>query len=525
MASILDRLATRWYSVFAHANGSRNYRQRVRRILHDRGGRKGLVGGRPTHKAGLGTYDASSVCRLLSRSYAGYDQVYRQLKHMRDYNPDAALAVWNFLLLCNQGAKVEVYAAKLGSEGERQKDVQGQQIIDELLEDAGHEYGAGLLPLANVGVLTLITQGAAAMELELSENLREVLDVCPVDPRLIDFAKDDGKYVPVINRPGKPERLNTNQFRYMPLHPDVGDPRGRSPLVPALETAFFQTEVMRDLKAVVHNQGYPRIEVTVLEEIILENVPAHLKAPGAEEALKTWLDNYLADLQTTFNGLHPDDAFIHWDWTKPGYVSGNWSAGSVDAKKLMEVIDTQMVAALKQLPILLGRNEGSTTTHATVQWQIYAAGIEALREHVGQLLSWTLSVALQVYGRQAKAEVSFEALRKADRKAEAEAEATETRTRILQVQAGWIDNDEAAQKAVGHKAVGVNMVPLAPVKAEPVSTEKALVAGARAAEQGSDLSAGQIPPSHIPDWLWARTRSTQDAYSRRWAEPGFAEKM
>ena len=517
MASIFDRLASRWYG--------RNYRKRVRRLIHERAGRKGLVGGRPTRKAGSGTDDLSGVWGLLGRRYAGYDRVYRQLKHMRDFNPDAALAVWNFLLLCNQGAKVEVYAAHLGPEGEKQQDVDGQQIIDELLERSGSEYGGGLLALANVGVLTLITQGAAAIELELSENMREALDVCPVDPRLIDFAKDEDtrKYVPVINRPGKPERLNTNQFRYMPLHPDVGDPRGRSPLVPALETAFFQTEVMRDLKAVVHNQWYPRIEVTVLEEIILENVPAHLKAPGAEERLKTWLDNYLADLQTTFNALHPDDAFIHWDWAKPGYVSGNWSAGSVDAKKLMEVIDTQMVAGLKQLPILLGRNEGSTTTHATVQWQIYAVGIEALRDHVGRLLSWILSVALQVYGRQANAEVSFEKLRKADRKVEAEAEASETRTRILQVQAGWIDNDEAAQKSVGHKAVGVNMIPLAPIKAEPAVKEQMLI-GARAAEPQSDLSKGQVPPSHIPEWLWARKRSTRRAYER-WAEPSFTEKM
>ena len=124
--NILDRLASRWYR--------RSYRQRVRRLLHERGGRKGLVGGRPTHKAGLGTHDLSGVWGLLGRSYAGYDRVYRQLKHMRDYNPDAALAVWNFLLLCNQGAKVEVYSAQLGSEGEREKDVEGQQIIDELVE-------------------------------------------------------------------------------------------------------------------------------------------------------------------------------------------------------------------------------------------------------------------------------------------------------------------------------------------------------------------------------------------------------
>ena len=73
------------------------------------------MGGRPTRKAGLGGHDLSGVWGLLGRSYAGYDQVYRQLKHMRDYNPDAALAVWNFLLLCNQGAKVEVYAELRGA--------------------------------------------------------------------------------------------------------------------------------------------------------------------------------------------------------------------------------------------------------------------------------------------------------------------------------------------------------------------------------------------------------------------------
>lgn len=525
--TLVNRIASWWYN--------RGLRARARAAVAASRSR-GMVSGRATKAAGLET-QAGGLFSLIGRSYGSYRDVLEQIRHIRDYNPDAALAVWNTLRLANPGHQVHVYQQQPGPDGQPVEDKQGAAIIEEIAARVGSEYGGGVDTLIDVLNLTLMTQGAIAAELELSENVREVLDYCPVDPRWIDFAVDEktGKAGPVVSSYGQVKWLNTNQFRYIPLDPDVDDPHGRSPMWTTLEIIFFQQEVLRDLKAVMHNQGYPRIDVALLEEIIVQNTPEHLKTAGREDEFRAWVDGYMSDVQTTYNGLNPDDTFIHWDWVKVGYVGATNGTGSVDVARVIQVIDTQMVAALKQLPILLGRNEGATTTHATVQWQIYVAGIEALQRRTKRMVEWLHNTALRVAGRQSYARVEFEPIRKSDRKAEAEAERIETETLVTRVLAGWMDNDEAATEAVGHEAVGPMMAGKAapagqaPVAAEQTDEKKRTEGeGSRAgleqhlAENRETAVAGA--PEGIPDWLWERVKDTAEGVDR-WSEGAFAEKM
>ena len=264
--SLVNRVASWWYG--------RGLRDRVRAAVAASKSR-GMVAGRATRAAGLET-QGTGLWSLVGRSYGSYRDVLEQIRHIRDYNPDAALAVWNVLRLANPGHSVHVYQQQPGPDGEPVEDKEGARIVEELAARVGSEYGGGLDTLIDVLNLTLMTQGAIAAELELSENLREVLDYCPVDPRWVDFAvsEETGKAAPVISSYGQVKWLNTNQFRYIPLDPDVDDPHGRSPMWTTLEIIFFQQEVLRDLKAVMHNQGYPRIDVAVLEEIVEEHAGA-----------------------------------------------------------------------------------------------------------------------------------------------------------------------------------------------------------------------------------------------------------
>ena len=511
--SLVNRVASWWYG--------RGLKDRARAAVAASKS-KGMVAGRATRAAGLET-QGTGLWSLVGRSLGNSRDVLQQIRHIRDYNPDAALAVWNTLRLANPGHSVHVYQQRPGPDGEPVVDKEGARIVEDLAARVGSEYGGGLDTLVDVLNLTLMTQGAVAAELELSDNLREVLDYCPVDPRWIEFAVDDetGKVVPVVSSYGQVKRINVNQFRYIPLDPDVDDPHGRSPMWTTLEIIFFQQEVLRDLKAVMHNQGYPRIDVAVLEEIVVQNTPEHLKAPGREDEFRTWVDGFLSDLQTTYNGLHPDDTFIHWDWVKVGYVGATNGTGSVDVARVIQVIDTQMVAALKQLPILLGRNEGATTTHATVQWQIYVAGIEALQRRTKRIVEWLHNTALRVYGRQSYARVEFDEIRKSDRKAEAEAERIETETLVTKVLAGWMDNDEAAVESVGHEAKGAMSLSKGQAGAgQTPSTGQAGEPGNKADE----ARALGTQPEGVPDYLWDRVRDTGRAYEA-WAERTFAEKM
>ena len=497
---------------------------RVRALVRQRASeklpRKALVGGRPTVDAGA--YDLEyTLWGLVNRRTALSAASLQMMRSMRDYNPDAALALWNMIRLATKIEDIQVYhyAPDL-TEDEWDTDLEGQQRIRELDERqiVGGEYGGGLRAIAGVLVLTLMTQGAAALEVALTDDLRDVEDFCPVDPWLVTFQRDERRVArPVLNLiHGAPVPLNEVQFRYVPLDPEVNDPHGRSPMWPALEAVMFQTEVLRDLKAVAHNQGYPRIDVSVVEEIVIQNLPPHLKGPGQEDDLKDWLDGYLTDIASAYEALNPDDAFVHWDWLQVNMTGpGKGGAGSLDIQALIRVVEAQVIAALKSLPILLGRNEGTTTTHATVQWQIYADSVEAVQDVVQKMLEWACNLTLRVWGRQSVCRITMERPRKSDRYQEAQADQIEADTWFKKVLYGWATNDEAAQATVGHDAVGEMALPQSPPQEEPEpqgDDEPADAGrGRRAARQDTApaWNAEMAEWALVPQWMQALRRERE----------------
>jgi hypothetical protein len=400
----------------------------------------------------FGWYDG-----VIKRSQLKSKDTMDSLRLIRDINPDASLAIWNFLRLSNQGHELECLKPT-GS-----PDKQGLDYLNSLAKRVGGLYGGGADQLINVLNLTAYTQGAIALEVELNEELNDVVEFHAVDPSTLDFRKNnDTGEVELVQRQsnGTYKVLNREQVFYYPIDPDIGDPHGRSPILPILQIVFFQVEVLRDLKAVAHHQGHARFDISIMEEAILKNIPPGIAAQG-EEAVRQFVMKYISDIEAMFKRLKPDDNFIHPDSVKVE-MAGGTAGKSMDLTKIIDVINQQIVSALKQLPILLGRNEGSTETHGTIQWQIYVAGIESIQRGTKRLLERAYNLALQIQGRQSRARLTFNKLRTTDRYKEAQAEEVETRTKIVQVQQGWIDNNEAALEMVGHEAVSDPQPPSAP---------------------------------------------------------------
>lgn len=371
------------------------------------------------------------------------------LKLLRDLNPDASMAVWNFLRLANQGHEVEVFDIN----GDIDTAMQ-EYINDDLAPRLGRIYGGGMDQVVNVLNLTGYTQGAEAIEVELNESLDDIIDFHPLDPSRLDFVpngetgelelcqkQEDGTY----------KKLNEEQVFYMPLDPDIDDPFGRSPMLPAIEAVMFQAQVLNDLKAVAHHQGLARFDISVSTQAIVDNLPEHILAD--EEQAKQAVANFMNGVEEAFDDLDPDDDFYHNDAITITTVGGT-SGKSMDSKSLIDIINQQVVTSLKQLPILLGRNESTTETHGSIQWEIHIAGVRSIQKMTKRMLERAYTVALRVKGSQSSISISFDEVRTKDRAAEASAESVEIQNEIMKYQQGWIDNDEAANKIVGHDSVG-----------------------------------------------------------------------
>ena len=364
--------------------------------------------------------------------------------------------------------------------------------MDDLAKRVGKLYGGGTDQLINVLNLTGYTQGAIALEVELNEGVNDVVDFHAVDPSTLDFKrnKESGEIELVQKQmDGTYKVLNQEQVFYYPIDPDIGDPHGRSPILPILQIVFFQVEVLKDLKAVAHHQGHSRFDISVSEEAIMSNIPNEVKSRGPE-AVRKFVFDYIGQIEEGFKNLKPDDNFFHQDSVSVE-MTGGTNGKSMDVTKIINVINQQLVTALKQLPILLGRNEGSTETHGTVQWQIYVAGIESIQRATKRVLEKAYNLSLRVNGINAHSRLSFDKLRTTDRKADADAAKAETETLILQEQRGWIDQDEAAMNAVGHKAAGEAMKPAAPSRMNgnrlrPRTRKKRIASSRDDSEEDSD---------------------------------------
>jgi hypothetical protein len=300
--------------------------------------------------------------------------------------------------------------------------------------------------------LSVITRGAAACELVVTDNIDDVAFIAPVDPGTIQFMYENDRYVPYQDA-GKLS-LNIPTFFYEGLDEKIDDPYGRSPIISALTMVLFQLQVLNDLKAVVHNQGYPKIDVNIIEEVLLKRMPIHIR--NNEEKKNLWIKDRMAEIISMYSDLEPDDAMVHFDSVQVGMVGGD-SGGKamMDPQKLMSVIDNLVMTGLKTLSTIMGRRaSGNTESFAKLEIKLYLQGIKEIQEVVAKVLSRALTLYLNIRGKQGIVEVEFNAV-------EIRTDLEQQQMEIIRLQniaymrdQGWIDQDEASDKAVGHAPVG-----------------------------------------------------------------------
>ena len=120
-----------------------------------------------------------------------------QIRAIRDLDPQASLAVWNFLRLLNPGHDLKAVTIDKNGE-EKEESGPAQAYLDGLALRVGQEYGGGLDQFHNVLALMLVTNGAICAEIAPNEALDDVEDWYAVDPTLITFKRlevVDGKGV------------------------------------------------------------------------------------------------------------------------------------------------------------------------------------------------------------------------------------------------------------------------------------------------------------------------------------------
>lgn len=370
---------------------------------------------------------------------------------MSDVSPEVSRALWDFLRFCNPG-----FDCTVTRPGSDEQDKRGKDAIEAMLKTLSDNYGSINVVFGRL-FLGAFIRGAFSAELVLDENGRDFADLATPDPYSIRFRKVNDPIRGKIFEPGQWQggrfvSLDIETFDYIPIDPFPGNPYGRSPVQPAVFTALFLVGLLHDLRRVIAQQGYPRIDLSINMEKLIEHMPADAKSDP--EAAEQWVNAIITEVQSVYAKLEPDDAYIHTD-----VVEVNRPVGTVDASSLgaidglIKALERMVTRGLKTMPLMMGTDEGNSETHANRQWEIHAASIKSIQSLCAEMLGRLFTLALQAQGINAQVKFEFSQIRASERLRDAQAEAMEIANATNKYNQGWISQDEASEEITGSPAV------------------------------------------------------------------------
>lgn len=410
---------------------------------------------------------------------------------LADVSPDVSRALWDFLRLGNPGFKCNAYKPKVkDAKGQRVKDDQAQDALDAFLASLHGPYTENNPVHANTVINSLLIacflRGAMCAELVLDETGRVPLEIATPDPASIKFRKVSDPARGPVWQMGQWQRgefvpLDRPTIAYVPVDPFPGSPYGRPLASPALFASLFLLGLLHDLRRVVAQQGYPRLDIAVVMEKLKAAMPTNI-ANDPKQA-KAWADAAISEIISTYEGLEPDEAFVH-----PDFVTVNRPVGAADASSLggidglIKGLERLLVRALKTFDLFFTTGDGGgDTANSNRKWELMAASIKSVQHLAENLLERLLTLVLRVQGREAEVEFRFGEIRAAELLRDAQVEALNIKNEREKYAAGWTTQDEGAEKITGHKAAEQE-----PRAASVGSTGNLIPTGGMAADPGSE---------------------------------------
>jgi hypothetical protein len=398
----------------------------------------------------LSADDAWSLERLDSQSLRRLSPT-RLLELLADLSPEVSSALWQFLRMANPGYTAVAMrpSGKIPSGGAHQK------ALDDFIATLNARYGAIDVPLGRL-FLSAFLRGGLMAELVLDRTGRQPLDLATPDPATARWKRiQDAEIGPVWQlgqwQGGEFVPLDRDTIRYVPIDPLPGHPEGRALAAPSLFAAVFLLAMLHDIRRVIQQQGYPRIDISIDLEKLAASMPAQARTDP--ETFKKWVSETIRQVEEVYSRLQPDDAYIH---SSP--VSVNRPVGTVDASSLagigqiIEVCERMITRALKTMPLLMATNQTGTETQSNREWEVFVQGIKSIQHLAEGLLEHLMGLALRAQGLPAIVQWRFAEVRAAELFRDAQVEEIRIRNTRAKYDAGWISQDQAALEIVGHKA-------------------------------------------------------------------------
>lgn len=369
------------------------------------------------------------------------------LELLTEVSPDVSRALWDLLRLCNPGHTTR--ALTVGPDPKVHD--QGQLFLDAFEQQLGELYGSFNV-IVNRLFADAFLRGSFVAELVLDAAGRLPVDLATPDGRWIYFQVVLDEQRGPVWQPfqwlyGEKVVLDRPTFRYVPVDPLPGKPTGRPMCSPALFSCLFLIGMLHDLKRVVQQQGYPRMDIAVSLEQLAQSMPPDLL--GDTDKTRAWLTSAVAEIAASYQQLQPDDCFVHTDVSTLNRPQGTLNDSALGAVgPLIEALERQLTRALKSAPFLMGSTESTTETQSNRQFESLMASVESLQQLAEGLMEHMYSLGLRAAGIPAVAHFRFKVSRRSELLRDEQANALKISNAATAYARGWLSQTEACQMAM-----------------------------------------------------------------------------
>lgn len=366
------------------------------------------------------------------------------LQQLFIHDPDVSAAVNAFLTVADTEPMFLVF------DRDGKFDRKGAQVLNQILSylTTRYDYSKGFLMKQSIRTVNesmrymLLLRGGIAGELVFDKTQT------PSELRLVDIAtlrwyetasnhfvpEQLGKVSNVVINLDIPSFFAT-WFRKDPttIHP-------HSVFVSAINTVAARQQVINDLYRIMQITGYPRLEATIVEEILLKSAPAEVKA-STEKQLQ-YVGSEMANIQSLLANTTADQALVHTDSVQMKVLNDKAPSNALNIDSVIGALNAMNQAGLRSMATILGRGESGVNT-ASVEARVFSMNAQALNTPLSEFWSQCLTMALRVIGNtDSRVECRFRPVELRP-ETELEPQMIVKQSRLLQdLSLGIIDDDE-----------------------------------------------------------------------------------
>lgn len=326
------------------------------------------------------------------------------LKDLFRQDPDCSAAVNAYLT--SSDTPMVYYAVDANGDISPEGTKQLEYLIDKITSRSdytlNYQMKQSLTSIREELKYMLLLRGAAGAELVFDKTLQPK-EIRNVDMHYVQWMESkNGEFKPIqkTEESGEEVSLDVPTFFTTFFRRDPTSVYTYSYFVSAINVIAARQQVINDLYRIMNITGFPRIDISVLEEVIKKNAPADVAANA--DRYRQYVTSTVQMIANSFASVKPQQPMAHTDSVEIKMINDKNPGGSLQISEVIETLNGQNQAAMKVVGSVLGRGSTGVNT-ASVEAMVFAKNASELNKPIDYLLSEIFTLALRMAGFDGKA--------------------------------------------------------------------------------------------------------------------------